>query len=139
MKIEQRLNSVRKPNTCATRHCRNHTNGRKFCGNCRHKKWREENPEKYSFYNLRNRAKQRGVPFDLSFDEFKLFCHKTEYIAGKNRSAEGMSVDRINDDPTRGYHGYRADNIQVMSLSDNVKKKYLSYDWQTKTAVVWGG
>jgi hypothetical protein len=128
--IEMQLNKTHQKGKCQTRHCKNVPSGT-MCGTCRARKWRIEHPEKYAYNNLKNRAKQRGIEFTLTFEEFKKFCIKTKYIAGKGRHAEGLTVDRR--DNTKGY---TADNIRTLTLSKNIKI-YLSYDWQHKTAVVY--
>lgn len=128
--IEMKLNKTHQKGKCQTRHCKNKPQGR-FCGTCRARKWRIEHPEKYAYNNLKNRAKQRGIEFTLTFDQFKKFCVKTKYIAGKGRHRDGLTIDRRDE-----RKGYTIDNIRTLTLSENIKK-YLSYDWQTKTAVVW--
>jgi hypothetical protein len=125
-----KLNKTHQKGKCMTRHCKNKPTG-KLCGTCRARKWRLEHPEKYSYNNLKNRATQRGIEFTLTFEEFKKFCVKTKYIAGKGRHAEGLTIDRR--DETKGY---TMGNIRTLTLSKNIKK-YLSYDWQHKTAVVY--
>ena len=44
-----------------------------------------------------------------------------------NGITPNYSIDRIHNDL-----GYHADNIQLMTNRDNVKK-YFSYDWRAKT------
>ena len=87
-----------------------------------------------AFLNLKSNAKRRGIPFTISFDYFKKFCYKTDYIAGKGRRSDGFSIDRINNDK-----GYIPGNLQVLSFIDNCKKgvkKMLVYDWRTKYGTV---
>lgn len=117
-------------NKCSTAFCKNRT-PYTHCGTCRSRKSRRKDPVKYAFQNIKNRAKQRGKSFSLTLEEFRKFCVKTKYIAGKGRSAESYTIDRIDNDK-----GYSIDNIQVLTKRDNVIKMHLSYDWQTKTATV---
>lgn len=92
---------------------------------------RKANPMKCCYTNLKANAKRRGHAFLLTYQEFEEFCIATDYIAGKGRTRESYSIDRI--DPTKGY---QLDNIQRMTVSENSKKKnHLHYDWQTGTAV----
>lgn len=86
---------------------------------------------KAAFQTLRQNARRRGKEFTLTFEDFEAFCYAFDYIAGKGRKAKSYTVDRIDNEK-----GYTRDNIQMLTKSDNVKK-YLSYDWQTRTAVVW--
>lgn len=90
---------------------------RKSCYKCEHEKRKKDDLAKYTFGVLRRNAKRRGIAFSLTLEEFRLFCVKTSYLNGKDRSVEGLSVDRI--DPSKGYH---KDNIQVLTLGDNVRK-----------------
>ena len=80
-------------------------------------------------YNVTRRNKERpieaAIPFDLTFNDFKAFCKKTKYLKGKGKTKDSYSIDRINDDPEKGYHGYRKDNIQKLTLSENSIKRHL--------------
>jgi hypothetical protein len=115
---------------CQTKYCRNKTHG-KYCSTCRSKKCRATDPVRYAFNNLRNRAKQRGLAFTITIEQFRQFCIKTKFIAGKGRSAESYTIDRIYNGV-----GYHIDNIQVMKKGDNVRKYYLTYDWERKIASI---
>lgn len=116
---------------CQTKYCRNRTFD-KHCSTCRSKKCRANNPYRYAFNNIRNRAKQRGLAFTITFEQFKTFCIKTKYIAGKGRSADSYTIDRIYNNI-----GYHIDNIQVLVKRDNTRKYYLSYDWERKIATIF--
>lgn len=119
---------------CQTKYCKNKTRGvRKLCSSCSFRKWKEKNPEKYCYNNLKQNSKRRKKSFTLTFDQFLQFCKKTDYLVGKGKKKESYSIDRI--DPNKGYD---LDNIQVLTLSSNSRKgtKSLSYDWQTKYATV---
>jgi len=119
---------------CITTRCTNRPQkGRLTCATCTRKKWRVQNPEKYAFFNLKYNAKRRGKIFTLTFSEFVEFAHATNYIAGRGKTAESLSIDCIIPEL-----GYTRNNIQALSLSDNGRKadRMLVYDWQTKTATV---
>jgi len=83
----------------------------------RMRRWRKNNPMNAAYNNLKNNAKRRGKPFELTFEQFKQFAIKTEYIAKKGISATSYTIDRINEEL-----GYTIDNIQVLQNSDNIKK-----------------
>jgi hypothetical protein len=122
-----------KPGRCHVAHCTNKTTGTtKLCSTCRSRKCRKADPVRYAYNNLRNHAEARGILFTITLDQFREFCRKVNYIGFKGRSAESYTIDRRHEDI-----GYHIDNIQVLSNSNNVKK-YFSYDWRNKTAVVWG-
>jgi hypothetical protein len=119
-----------KKGKCKTPYCRNKAkNG--LCSTCRSRKCRAADPVRYAFNNIRNRAKQRGLAFTITLDQFRKFCIKTRFMAGKGRSADSYTIDRIYNGV-----GYHIDNIQVLRKGDNVRKYYLSYDWERKIASV---
>lgn len=101
-----------------------------ICSTCRSRRTRAADPIRYSFINLRTNAKRRGKVFTITLEYFKQFCYRTDYIAGKGRTADSYTVDRINESL-----GYEPGNIQVLPNADNVRK-YLNYDWQTGAAQV---
>ena len=96
----------------------------------RSRKARAADPVRYSYVSLRNNAKRRGKVFTITLDYFKQFCYATDYLKGKGRTATSYTVDRIDES-----RGYVAGNLQVLTLTANVRK-YLNYDWQTKEAQV---
>jgi len=119
-------------NKCPTPNCRNKVTGNYQCSKCRSKKYREANPVKYAFNNLRNRARQRGVLFTITFEDFKEWCVKINYIGmAKGRGANSFTVDRRHNDV-----GYHLDNIQVLTRRENIIK-YFSYDYRSKQAVAY--
>jgi ribosomal protein L19 len=121
---------MKKKGKCQTPYCRNEAKG-KHCVTCRVRKHRAADPVKYAYNNIKNRAKQRGLAFTITLEDFRRFCIKTKFIAGKGRSAESYTIDRIYNNV-----GYHIDNIQVLKKGDNVRKYYLSYDWERKIATV---
>lgn len=105
---------------CSKRGCfKDAAPGRKLC--CKHHKreWAKKNPLKYAYDNLRNRTRQRGLPFTITYDWYANFCITTGYAEGKGGKAESLTLDRI--DPTRGYE---PDNLQVLTRKDNSEKHH---------------
>lgn len=95
-------------------------------------------PEKYAWMVLRNNARRRGINFELSLDEFRMFCKKTDYIRKKGRKSESFAIDRINESDKN--IGYRIDNIRVITNGDNVRKMLmLKYEWseEKRSMVFW--
>ena len=90
-----------------------------YCSKCQ----RLKNPEKYAYQTLKDNAKRRGKEFDISFEDFKIFCVKTSYIAKKGRKKDCLHVDRILETS-----GYTKENIQALTNTENVRK-YLKYYW----------
>lgn len=123
-----------KSGICHIAQCTNPTPGKtKLCSTCRSRKCRKADPVRYAYNNLKNHAEARGILFTITLPQFREFCRKVKYIGFKGRSAESYTIDRRHEDI-----GYHIDNIQVLTNSNNVKK-YFSYDWRSKTALVWGG
>ena len=93
--------------------------------------WRKKNPLKYSFQNLKYNARRRNKEFLLTFEQFSEFCYSCEILTKKGKRKKGFTIDRINNS-----EGYRIENIQKLTRSENSKKgtKALVYDWLNKTA-----
>lgn len=106
-----------KNKTCITKFCRKTANAGRYCYSCAKRRYAKKNPVKYAYQVLRNNAKRRNKVFTLTFDEFKEFCYKYDYLAGRGKKKESYSIDRI--DNTKGY---TRDNIQVLTLSENSRK-----------------
>lgn len=115
---------------CANCKRRERVKNRTLCDPCRNKKRREADPVRTSYENLKFNAKRRGKVFTITLAYFRRFCYRTDYIAGKGRTADSYTVDRIKE-----WLGYIPGNIQKMTNGDNVRK-YLEYCWQTKEAKV---
>jgi hypothetical protein len=104
---------------CITEGCTNKAREkRKICTTCKTRKYRAKNPLKYWYDTLKSNARRRGKEFTLTLEQFQEFCIKTGYDESKGRTADSLSVDRVDD--TQGYHYY---NIQAITVSDNSKKK----------------
>jgi hypothetical protein len=114
---DKRLLMKRK--TCTTPDCHKEA-GKKssYCHTCRHRREKEKDPQAYTYGVLRRNARRRGISFELSFKEFLQFACRTEYLIGKGRTAEGLTIDRIDTG-----QGYKADNIQALTCSDNARKE----------------
>ena len=87
------------------------------CAKCRSRAFKAAHPLKYAFNKLRSRAAERGHEFLLSYSQFADFAVQSGWDAGRGKEAHSLSIDRI--DETRGYV---ADNLQVLTLSENTAK-----------------
>jgi len=90
-----------------------------YCSKCQ----RLKNPEKYAYQSLKDNAKRRCKPFDLSFEQFTQFCITTSYIARKGRKKDCLHIDRIKESD-----GYTLENIQALTNTENIRK-YLKYHY----------
>jgi len=84
------------------------------------RKWRENNPIRAAYLNLKNNAKRRGKEFLLTFEQFEKFAVNYTISYGKKRNKDTWSIDRI--DPTKGYS---IDNIQLLTLQKNSEKQWV--------------
>lgn len=111
---------------CLTPRCRGLVNKKKHktnkCSRCKWKRFKENNPLKYSFGNLRRRAKQRKKEFALTFEQYRDFAIKTDYARLKGKTSLSLSIDRIDDS-----RGYIAENIQAISLRENSRKQFVPF------------
>ena len=89
----------------------------RFCAKHRKRYQKIHNPVVYTYGYLKQNAKRRGKPFDLTIEQFRKFCEETNYIALKGRLKKSATIDRI--DPNKGYS---IDNIQILTLSQNASK-----------------
>lgn len=102
---------------CKTEGCNNKADRGNYCYKCISRKRAKAHPMKYTYNNLKNNARNRGKEFNLTFQQFKDFCIKTDYMQNKGITKTSYHIDRI--DETKGY---TIDNIQVLTNTENVKK-----------------
>lgn len=109
---------------CSNEGCRRAPRpSRKECDKCAYRRLKEKDPVRYAYLNLRKNAKRRKKNFDITIEEFREWCIKTDYIRGKGKKSDSYHIDRI--DETKGYS---IDNIQVLTNAENYRK-YLDYKW----------
>ncbi len=105
---------------CITRYCsREHAKQRRYCYRCKHRRHAKSKPISYAFQNLKSNAKRRGKEFSLTLKEFTEFVENSGYMDRKGKTKMAFSVDRIDEGK-----GYSADNIQVLTISENRKKAH---------------
>lgn len=98
-----------------------------LCNTCRCRKSRLEDPERYNYNNIKNRAKQRGVVFTISLEYFRKWCYKVNYSGYANgKATDSRSIDRKDNKL-----GYVEGNLKVLSIGANVQKFFM-YDYRTK-------
>lgn len=112
---------------CETKGCRKKKakTGR-YCYSCLKNRYKARHPERYAYSVLKNNAKRRGKQFEISFEYFKKFAKRTEYMAGKGITKTGLHIDRKKEEL-----GYIPGNLQAITNSENIKK-YLKYEYDRK-------
>lgn len=105
---------------CWTKFCRgtrSDMNRGRICHKCLTRLRRLNNPLTEAFKILRNNARRRGKPFDLTLDQFRQFAEENGYLEGKGRHAGALHIDR--KDPLLGY---TLGNIRVLESTVNSAK-----------------
>lgn len=90
--------------------------GRK-CYVCHQRQYKNRHPMRYAYNVLKQNAKRRGKPFNLSWIEFLTFAFATHYINRKGKSSDSWSIDRINNQ-----EGYTVGNIRLVTVAVNSSK-----------------
>lgn len=97
----------------------------RFCYKHHREHQKYENPLRYWFDVLRQNAKYRKKEFDLTIDEFRIFCERTDYLQLKGRNGGSITIDRKDNRV-----GYTFGNIQVLTLSQNSRKRWIDMKLQ---------
>lgn len=92
--------------------------GARDCNTCKSRLHRIKHALRYAFSQVRESARKRSIPFDLSFEEFTEFDRQTGYLKSKGREKESLTIDRIESDK-----GYSKGNIRALTWSDNCAKR----------------
>jgi len=107
-----------KPGKCCVRGCRRRVFEGGVCNKHKYILFCRRHPQKAYYARLRARAKERDLPFTVSYEEF---CEVTagfdwgQYLLPQGKR---MSIDRINVD-----RGYEPGNIQALTVCENVIKQ----------------
>jgi len=108
---------------CVVAFCNNKAGNKgkfRFCYKHHRQHQKFNNPLRYWFDVLRQNARSRKKEFNLTIEEFKLFCDKTNYLKLKGKNSGSYTIDRINNNK-----GYTIDNMQVLTLSQNSRKYWI--------------
>jgi len=116
------------PGRCPVKYCTNPSaKDRAVCNKCKSRKIRSKNPQKDAYRNLKSHAKQRGIKFTITFQEFMevakdfpFSIHRTSFISkAKDKRGHHLTIDRIDINK-----GYEPGNIQALTLSENIFKQH---------------
>ena len=89
----------------------------RLCNRHRMEKWRAANPTKAAYQTLKDHARARRIPFELTLEQFTRLAEQTNYLAEKGHTKGCVQLDRID-----ASGGYTLSNMQVLSVSDNTAK-----------------
>lgn len=120
---EPEYSKRKKQNICVVAYCSNKAGNKgkfKFCYKHHRQHQKFNNPLRYWFDVLRQNARSRNKEFNLTIEEFSEFCKKTKYLELKGKNAGSYSIDRVDNSK-----GYTVDNMQVLTLSQNSRKKWI--------------
>jgi hypothetical protein len=120
MCVKHSENEINKHNKglCKNAYCRRpHQIHGWQCYECTRKKYIASHQLEYSYGILRRNARRRHKEFTLTFEQFKKFAIKNDYLRKKGITAKSFQIDR--KDETKGYHNW---NIQCITLRENVHK-----------------
>ena len=118
----------KKAGKCVVAFCTNSSGNKgkfRFCYKHFRENQKYENPLRYWFDVLRQNARYRKKEFNLTIDEFRIFCEKTDYLQLKGRGGGNITIDRKDN-----RKGYSFDNIQVLTLSQNSRKRWIDMKLQ---------
>ncbi len=109
---------------CSVKGCRGHVSKSRthgpVCRRCADRRYKALHPYTYALNKLRNNAKRRKIPFDLTLEEFIMFCDVTGYMGAAGRFADDLSIDRIRD-----WEGYNINNIRTLTVGENSRKQHI--------------
>lgn len=91
----------------------------RVCSHCKMARWRANHPVENAFASVRDRARKKQIPFELTLAEFRQFVSEAGqgYVEGRGPYVGQLHLDRI--DPTRGYV---IGNLQVLRAEENSRK-----------------
>ena len=93
------------------------------CSKCRSRQFRREHPAMAHFLDLKNRAKQRGHEFTITFE----YYYKTVWLDSGYAEKHGKTKECLSVDRKENHKGYVEGNLQVLTVSENARKRYVPY------------
>jgi hypothetical protein len=103
---------------CCAYGCTNNPEEKKagLCHKHYNRKRRLVDPIYTRYSQFKGNAKKRGVPFFVTFDQFKWFCKKNNYLT-KGRRGQNATIDR-----RCNLWGYYIWNMQILTNRQNASK-----------------
>lgn len=106
------------PSKCQVFRCKaNKANTGNLCHKHKMRLWRIRNPIASGFCKLRDRAKRRGIPFEITLPEYRQIVLSSGYLVRSGSFIGCLQLDRID-----AKKGYTLGNLQVLTVSENAAK-----------------
>lgn len=121
--VQPEYNRRLRAHRCVVAFCSNrggHDGRDRFCHKHARQHQKINNPLRYWYDILRQNARRRRKPFELTIEQFRDFCEQTGYLEKKGRNSGAYSIDRIDNEL-----GYTIENIQIMEFGSNSRKYWI--------------
>lgn len=106
---------------CVTKRCRNSVkNAGAKCSTCRRRDQKNNNPFAYYWGNMKQNAKRRGKEFRITLEEYVEWSVKHRLHTHDGTKFCNKTVDRVDNSL-----GYFIENMQVLTLSENSRKRFI--------------
>ena len=91
--------------------------GSRKCNSCNYKQKKKSNPIRIAYTSLKGHAKERCKEFNLTIEQFKVFCIESNYLNCRGIAKFSYHIDRIEETK-----GYEVGNLQLLTNIQNVRK-----------------
>jgi hypothetical protein len=85
-----------------------------------HKKWRVENPEQYGYRGHKSRARQKGIEFLLTFEEWLSIWTESGKFAQRGTGSLDYCMARHGD-----VGPYAVGNVRICTNQENIREAHL--------------
>lgn len=116
---------------CKTQYCTGTpTHRHRYCPKCQSRRWRSANVLKAVYLTFKSNARRRGIPVEITIEEFEIWCGVYGYLALRGVDAGSMTIDRIYDyDENGNKAAYTYANMVMRTKAFNSAKPttYMKY------------
>lgn len=107
-------------NICKVPNCYRMVKRGRMCNTCKSRLYRSRHLLESFYRAIKDRAKNRGVPFLLTFEEYVNWGTENNYFSTKGKGPDDFCIDRIKTmDENGNVLGYMIGNIQLLTMSAN--------------------
>lgn len=86
------------------------------CNTCTSKKYRKKNPIMAAYHSTKSKAKNRKIPFNITYKQFEFWCRVNRYLELRGKGPDDYCIDRNN--PSREI-GYTFENMVLRTNREN--------------------